>query len=263
MSAVADARMSELDRITDEVAPAGLASELFAIVDSIDAQPSLKRAFTDPTTPEAARESLAGALYDGKVSSGAMKVLREAVQLRWNSGATLVAALERQGVRAELRSALASGSLDNTEEQLFRFGRTVDANHELRAALGNRMAALEGRQQIVTDLLKGKATPSALLLARRAVKARERTFDLTVTSYLALAAALRQQTIAQVTVARPLDDQQAARLKAALTRQLGRSITLQVVVDPAVIGGVRVQVGDEVIEGTVADRLAEARRNLT
>ena len=68
--------------------------------------------------------------------------------------------------------------------------------------------------------------------------------------------------IAVVTVARALTVEQAERLRAALSKQVGREVSLQVTVDPAVIGGVRVQLGDEVIEGTVAGRLDAAERQL-
>ena len=99
-----------------------------------------------------------------------------------------------------------------------------------------------------------------MALARRAVVARERTFAHTIEGYVDLAAEQKNRVVATVRVARPLDADQRRRLQAALARQVGREVVLQEVIDPDVLGGVRVELGDEVIEGTVAGRLDEARR---
>ncbi|MPN53291.1 ATP synthase subunit delta [bioreactor metagenome] len=131
---------------------------------------------------------------------------------------------------------------------------------ELRDALSDNRQPLAARQDIVARLLDGKAAPATVVLARRAVVARERTFADTVDGYLALAAAQRSRAVATVRVAVPLTAEQTARLQNALNKQLGRPVSMHVVVDPAVLGGVRVEVGDEVIDGTVASRLDEARK---
>jgi len=89
------------------------------------------------------------------------------------------------------------------------------------------------------------------------------SFEATVEAYLGLAAEIRARAIATITVARPLEADQKERLQAALQRQLGRQVNLHIIIDPSVLGGARVQVGDEVIEGTVAGRLAAAEKQLT
>jgi F-type H+-transporting ATPase subunit delta len=138
----------------------------------------------------------------------------------------------------------------------------IAADPELRGVLEDRNASAEGRQQLVSDLLDGRALPATVALGRRAIGAANRTVVLTLDSYLRLAAEERSRAIAVVTVARPLTREQADRLRAALSTQVGREVSLQVMVDPAVIGGVRVQLGDEVIEGTVAGKLEAAERQL-
>ena len=122
---------------------------------------------------------------------------------------------------------------------------------------------MPARQQVVDDLLVGKADADTVALARRAVARATVSFEATAERYLGLAAAIRNRAVATVTVAQPLTDEHKQRLQAAIERQLGRQVSLQVVVDPAVLGGARVQVGDEVIEGTVAGRLAAASKQLT
>ena len=109
---------------------------------------------------------------------------------------------------------------------------------------------------------RDRADAATGYLAKRAVAARSTSFELTVQGYLVLAAALRQRALAHVLVARELTAEQRDRLAAALSRQLGRDVNLQVVIDPDILGGVRVTVGDEIIEGTIAGRLDEAHRQL-
>ncbi|QLQ15816.1 MAG: F0F1 ATP synthase subunit delta [Micropruina sp.] len=264
MNATTQARLNELDGVLDAQQPtADLAGELFAIVDVIERQPALRRALTDPSTAERGLSALVEALFGGKVSKAAQTVLIEAAKLRWGSTGGLADAIERQAVRALLSAAQETGRLDEVEDELFRFGRVVAGDPALRSALADRTTDLAARRQLVAELLAGKARPETVELAQRAVAARRRTYDLTVADYLKIAAALRARQIAHVVVARPLTAEQTDRLRAALSKQLGRDLTLQVTIDPNVLGGVRVSVGDEVIEGTVSKRLTDAERQIS
>lgn len=262
-SAAEESRLGALDRVLDEQQPTStLAGELFSVVDAIEGQPTLRRGLTDPGLPEEQRRALARRLLEGRISPAAVQVAEQATGMRWAGGKSLAAAIERQGVRAELRAAQQNGQLDNVEEELFRFARTVVADRGLSAALRDRRATLEARRDLVTTLLDGRAYEATVVLARRAVAGQHGAFDQTVDSYLDLAADLRRRGLATVRVARPLSPEQHDRLRAALSRQVGREVAMHVIVDPEVLGGVRVEMGDEVIEGTVAGRLDEARRRI-
>ncbi len=263
MNAAAEARLSELDRALDahEAGPA-LADDLFAVTDLLAGQPRLRNALADPTMPDDRRRELVGGLLTGRVSAAATAVVAEAAALKWAGPAVLTAAVERQAVRALLTHAQTGGTLDTVEEELFRFARTVDTEPTLRAALDNAAAPVELRRALVDDLLAAKARPETRTLARRAIGTSSRTFAGGVDAQLKLAAALRRRAIATVTVAQPLSEAQRDRLSDALVVQLGRQVNLHVVVDPSVLGGARVQVGDEVIEGTVAGKLAAAHSQL-
>jgi F-type H+-transporting ATPase subunit delta len=269
LDAAIEARSSRgglLGTIVDAVAGAptadvtGLSGDLFTVVDVMEANPSLRRALTDPSTPEDGRRQLAHAVLDGRIGEIAAEVVAEAAAMRWAGGRTLTAALDRQAVRAELIRADREGTLEETEDELFRFARTVESNPELRNALADRAVERAGRQELVRQLLEGRATDATLRLAQRAVAARERTFAHTIEMYITQAAAQKNRVVATVRVASPLTQEQSARLKAVLTRQVGRDVAIQEVVDPSLLGGVRVELGNEVIEGTVAARLQEARR---
>ena len=265
---VSDTQLRALDGVLDDrVGGAGegadlgsLAPDLFAVVDALSSSVALRRAVTDPGSPPGRRQDLVRSLLDGKVSATAVDVVVEATGMRWSGGQTFVAALERQAVRAQLLAAERAGVLDETEDELFRFARLVASDPELRNAFSDRSMPLSARQDLVSDLLNGRAGEATVALARRAVVARERTFAHTIEGYVDLAAAQRNRVVATVRVARPLDPEQRNRLQAALARQVGRDLVVQEVIDPDVLGGVRVELGDEVVEGTVAGRLDEARR---
>ena len=285
MSVAGEARTSELDHVLDRLiergtadrnllqavvakvsgAPteadvASLATDLFAVVDALDSSTALRRALTDPAVSESNRQQLAHNLLDGKVSKTAVQVVTEAIELRWGGGRAMVAAIERQAIRAELIGADQDGNLEDTEDELFRFARLVESNPGLRNALADRMVDLPRRQELVGELLAGRATKATVALAKRAVSARERTFDHTIEGFVTLAAAQKNRVVATVRVARPLDPDQRERLAASLRKQVGREVALQEIVDPGVLGGIRVELGDDVIEGTVAGRLESARR---
>jgi F-type H+-transporting ATPase subunit delta len=286
MSAGSDARLQALDELLDRAeagarssdqgvlknlvaavqgAPSestmvALPGDLFAVVDALDSSVTLRRALTDPGTSEQGRQQLVHQLLDGRVSKVAADLVAEAVAMRWGGGRTLAAALERQGVRSQLMVAERQGNLEETEDELFRFARVVESTPEIRDALSDRGAELSTRRQLVEDLLQGKVSDTTLVLAKRAVGARERTFAHTMEGFVTLAAEQKNRVVATVRVATPLSSEQRARLQTALSRQAGREVMIQEIVDREVLGGVRVELGDEVIEGTVAGRVESARR---
>ncbi|SDB85598.1 ATP synthase F1 subcomplex delta subunit [Raineyella antarctica] len=254
-------RLNSLDLVLDARNPhPGLAEELFMAADLFGSDPALRRAVTDPGAPVEARQQLVSRLLGGRVSEEALTVLREAAGLRWRTAGTFVSAVERQAIRAALAQAQVAGQLDQVEDELFHVNRTVAGSPELRDALSDDRRPLVARQDMAAGLLAGKATPVTITLVRRGVAAHQRTFANTVDGYVALAAAQRNRAVATVRVARPLTGVQSDRLHAALTKQLGRPVTMHVIEDPTVLGGVSVEVGDEVIDGTVASRLDEARK---
>ena len=261
MTVATDARVSSLDRMLDDRQVGDtFASDMFAVVDALEASATLRRAVTDPGTPESARRALVHGLLDGKVDSAVVDLVAEAATLRWAGGRTFAAALERQAVRAQLTVADSRGELEDVEDQLFRFARVVESSPDLRNVLADRALDRTRRQELIGELLRGRATESTSVLAKRAVAARERTFAQTIEGYVTLAAAQKNRVVATVRVAKPLSDEQRERLRAALTKQVGRQVAIQEVIDPDVLGGVLVELGDEVFEGTVSGRLEAARR---
>ncbi len=243
--------------------PEGVADDLFALAGVVDRNASLRRALADPSRDGHAKRGLVVKLFDGRVSGAAVSVLGELAAQRWAAERDLTDATEILAVDALLVGAEESGRIGAVEDELFRFERIVAGSAGLRDALTNRQGDPGGKAQIIESLIGAKVAPESLRLARQAVLApRGRRLDQTIEEYLGRAAARRKQLTAVVTAVAPLTEAQEERLRSALARIYDKAILLQVVVEPEVIGGIRVRVGDEVVDGTVLRRLDEARRHM-
>lgn len=261
-SAVLEGRPVLESALTDGQ-PDVVSDDLFAVTALLDDQATLRRTLIDPTRAAADKDGLVTRLLGGKVSDHALRVVSTLVGQRWSRERDLTDTLERFAVEALLKGAGDEGGLDRVEEELFRFERVVAGAPELRDALGNRHGDNKGKAELVSDLLRDKARPETVRLARQAVLApRGRRFDRTIEEYLDIAAERRQQLIAVVTTAVELSDEQQARLSGALQRTYDKPVLLQVVLDEDVVGGIRIEIDDEVVDGTVLRRLDEAKRHL-
>lgn len=254
-------RLNELNGVLDagQLDPA-TAGQLFDVTDAVATSSALRRTLSDPALEPQAKAGLVQNLFGGRVNEQALAVLKRAAELRWPSSSAMVEALDRQGVSAALHGANNRGALDEVIDQLFRFGRLSQSDPDLQAALNDRRAPLQARRQLVGNLLVDRADPVTIELSTRALSAPGRSFAHALDSYLAIAADLRGRTVARVTVARPLADDQEQRLRESLSRTAGRPVDLQIDVDPSVIGGARVALGDQVIDGTVSSKLTEISR---
>lgn len=164
---------------------------------------------------------------------------------------------------ALLEIAKAEGVLDTVEDELFRFSRTLAQENRLRSALTDIQLPAEHRAAMVSELLGAKASPHTVNLIRFIVEqGRARDLPSIVESLVALAAAERQKAIAEVRSAIAVDGHQREQLRAAIERATGKVVEVKVVVDPSVIGGLLVQVGDVVFDGTIRRRLSLAREGL-
>ena len=241
-----------------------LAEELFAVSAVVDGNASLRRALADPSRDGADKQALARALFGGKVGETTTGLVAEVAAQRWSAERDLGDTLESLAVQTLLASAEREGRIDRVEDELFRFERIVAGDPALRDTLSSRNTDGAGKAALVHALLDGKAAPETVRLAEQAVRVpRGRRLDRVLEAYLELASRRRDELTARVTVAASLTEQQSARLRSALESHYGKAVTLQVVLDPTVMGGIRVQVGDEVVDGTVLRRLDEARRHVT
>lgn len=159
--------------------------------------------------------------------------------------------------------AKAEGSLAAVEEELFRVARTIEGSDELRNVLTDQAVPVERRQGIVEDLLGGRASTVTTALVSFVVGVgRGRHLPAIIDRLVERAAEERSQAVAEVRSAIPLDDTQRDRLAAALSTATGKQVSVKVIVDPAILGGIVAQVGDTVIDGSVRTRLARLRETL-
>ncbi|MBV9096075.1 MAG: F0F1 ATP synthase subunit delta [Streptosporangiaceae bacterium] len=248
--------------ITSVAAATRLGNELFAVAGLFDTEHMLRRALSDPGKPAAEKGAVAAALLHGKVAGRTEALVVAAAESRWASPGDLADAIEQIAIEAMVLGGDAAGTLDDLEDELFRFGRVVAAQPELRAALASP-APVQVKQELVGALLDGKVTPVTLTLVNQLVAhPRGRQLNEALDLAAQAAARRRQQLIAVVRSAVELSPEQRGRLAAALAASYGHQVHLNVVIDPAVVGGISVQIGDELIDGTAASRLAEVRRKL-
>ena len=256
-----------LDEVLAAVSAAGTGSgdlgvELFDIVATLDREPALRRVLTDPSTESEAKAGLAEQVFGGKISADALTVLRVAVSGRWASGRDLTDGLETAGVTALVASADSAGDLDAVETELFEVGRFVRSDAELRQVVSDRGLPSSAKGELLRTLLGGKVSGTTLALASQAAAARTGSFERALTAFGVVAAERRSRLLAEVRVATELAESDKTRLAAALAKKYGREVHLNIVVDPSIVGGIAVSVGDEVVDGSMSTRLEVARRRL-
>jgi len=243
--------------------PLGVGDSLFAVAAVLDSQPSLRSALTDPARSGDDKAALVQSLLGGKMSDQVIDLLGGMARSRWSAPRDLAEAAALLGVDAVLVSAQQHDRLDAVQDELFHFGSTVTAHPELRLALTDRALPVERKSDLLTALLQDKSTVEAARLVVHAVtEPRGTSLEANLKRLAEAAAARRERQVATVTTAAPMSEQQRERLRSALAGQLGYSVQLNVVIDPDVVGGLRVAIGDEVIDGTLATRFDDAQRRI-
>lgn len=234
--------------------------DLFGTADLFRAEPGLRRVATDVSIPGEAKADLLRGVLGDKVSAEALDVVTTAVSKRWTAGRDLADALEQLGVVATVRST--GSDATRLEDEVFAVGRLVQANPELRDALSDPARSRGDKADLVKGLLGDKVLPATVTLVQQSLSGSHRTVAVALAAYQKVAAEVRGEGVATVRVARALDDADRDRLARALARSYGHDVHLNVIVDPEVIGGIRVEIGDDVIDGTVSSRLDDAGRKL-
>jgi F-type H+-transporting ATPase subunit delta len=251
-------------RLPDAAGSGEVSDGLYAVADLLDREPSLRRALTDPASSPGSRRQLVERLLGQQLPPLPLQVLQDVVAQAWSRPEELRDGVEHVAATAALRAAEGSGELDDVEDELFRFARLLEREPALRAALTDPGLPDERKTALVRDLLGGKARDTTIRLVEVSVtRPRGRSIETALEALSTMAAQRRERYVAHVRAAVPLDERQTERLQSSLTRIYGREVALQVDVDPSVIGGVQVRVGDEVLDGTVTRRLETARRGLS
>lgn len=236
---------------------------LLSVMDTIDSSPGLRRALTEPTREGADKVAVVTALFGGKVPDEVVDLLAGMVRSRWSTDADLPDAVNILALGSVLAGAEARGELERVEEELFRVTRLLAENRDLRLALADVDIPVAQRVALVDSVFSGKVTEETATVLRRAVGSRrERSITSALTLASEMAAQRRHRLVAVVTAAAPLSSAQVARLAEILGRAYGREVQVNLAVDPSVVGGLRIQIGDDMVDSTMLTRLDEARRRL-
>ena len=239
------------------------AEELFSIGVALSTSVQLRNILSDPSGAEKAKHGALNAVFGKKVSKEALAFAQTLSGLRWSRGGDLVTAFEQLGVYTVASIAAGNKELSTLESELFSVQQLIDSDEDLQQAFSSRQASTDSKVALIKKLTDKKVSENTDLLVRFAVEgARHRRLSLVLEGYGKQVSAVAERLVATVTVAAPLEKAQLERLEKALAKTYGQELNLNVEIDPGVIGGVKVQVSGEIIDGSVATRLNQARMQL-
>ncbi len=233
---------------------------LFGAGRVIGSSSQLLSALGDAAADAAAKVTLVRAVFSTSVTPRALDLLAAAVSERWSSHDDLLAGIEELGLRA---TALSSPADLSVESELFAFGNTVSSDAGLELALSSKLGRPAAKVELVDTLLTGKVSGQTLAIVRHLMQQpRGRRIGELLRHAASVVADQAGTSIATITSASVLTPAQLDRLTKNLSIRNGRALTINQVVDKALVGGVRVQIGDLVIDGSIATRLADLRLQL-
>ncbi|OMC19624.1 F0F1 ATP synthase subunit B/delta [Mycobacterium colombiense] len=259
-------KFSTIAKDLDSKALSSLSSELVEVAQMLDREIVVTRYLTVPAEDGAPRVQLIERLLSGKVGDVTLDVLRSAVSERWSANSDLIDAIEHVSRQALLEVAEREDKVDDVEEQLFRFSRALDAEPRLAILLGDYSVPVEGRVGLLRKVLEsasGRVNPITMALLVQTVELlRGQNADEAIQFLAEVAVARRGEIVAQVSAAAELSDAQRARLTDVLARIYDHPVAVQLQIDAELLGGLLISVADEVIDGTLASRLAAAQAQL-
>lgn len=238
-----------------------LASHLLAVADAMDSQYLLRRSLSEPNATTEQLMHLVDTLFGNSVLADAVDIVKVAVQQSWPSAEALAAAIRDEAIRVAWRAAISSRAVEPARREVLALVDIIAGDQALATAVGDTSRDLVDRQALVAALVV-KAKPVVALLASCAVADQRDTFAANLSGSLDCLASLRGHLRAHVTTAVAMTADQASAMEAQLRRIYGRPIDLETTIDARVVGGVRADVGGDVIDGSVRARLNIAREQL-
>lgn len=263
MSSVSQVANQQVQQAIAGLSSSSVGAELFTVANLLEAEHSLRRNLSDSGLSPDARQGLVADLLSNKISSEAAKVVKAIVSARWSSDSDLVNAVESAGALVLLAETEKSGHQSRVEEEVFYFARLIDSQADLQMALSDPSSTPQGKVKLIADLLSGRAHADTITLVSQYVShPRGRRIGKALDELSVLAAARQNRLVATVTSAVAISDNHKSRIDAALSRIYGQEVLIDTVIDESVVGGVSVQIGDDVIDGTISTRIQQALRQL-
>jgi F-type H+-transporting ATPase subunit delta len=242
---------------------AQFSSDLFTVLTVLSSSVGLRRALTDNSRDAESKAELISNLIGKNITDSAKTLFSQAASLRWSNPAEIADAIENLAVESASAAADKSGELEKLENQLFDFARVLIANPDFRQALNTASDTDTNKVALLDSVVNGKYSLHTINLLKRVVVLRRgRSIDATLATYSHYVSNSRNRLVAHVKTAIALTESQTSSLIAALTKQMGREVHVNIEIDPKVLGGISIRYADDVIDGTVVNRLAEASRAL-
>ncbi|MBG6054557.1 F-type H+-transporting ATPase subunit delta [Salinibacterium sp. CAN_S4] len=255
--ALAEARTALGSLDTGNALEAG--QQLFSAGRVIGDSAQLRSMLADPSVAATEKGAVIDSLFSS-FGSSARALLSGLVASRWSTQDQLLAGIEEIGIRAVARSAPGGLSI---ESELFAFGAAVSSDAELELAVGSKLGSNAAKSALVGALLKGKSSEQSLAILNHLVQQpRGRRIGGLIRTAASIVADEAGLAVATITSAAPISAAQVDRLRVGLSKSYGRDLEVNLVVDPSIVGGIRVQVGDDVIDGSVSTRINELRLKL-
>jgi len=240
-----------------------LSDDLASVARLLLREPILARHLAEASGQTDAKKALLQQLLGGKVGAAALDLLDAAVSIRWSTTADFVDSVEHLARLSLMVRAERENQAEEVAEQLFRFSRVLESQPQLNTLLSDFSAPADGRVSLLRSVLgSGAGDTAGALLAQTVELLRGQRADDAVAQLAELAITRRGELVAEVSAAADLTESQRTRLTAVLARIYHHPVSIQLNVDPALLGGLAVTVGDEVIDGTLSARLTAAENKL-
>ena len=239
-----------------------LSNDLFAVVNVLGQNVALRRAITDPSRHSEEKAAFLKELLGSRISDKALAIASTAVTQRWSSPSDLLIAMEQIAIQAEAGAANARGELDKLEEEIFSFSRALVANQDLRNTLNGNPQVITEKRTLVNEILKGATASTKALVSQIVNGLWGRSIENALSDIAHATAEHRNLVVAHVQSAIDLTADQKSKLATALSKQIGQAVRVNVETNPKVIGGVSIRFRDELIDGTVISRMADASQAL-
>jgi len=239
------------------------ATDLFVVADAISGSTQLRGILSDTSTESAAKNALIERVFSAKVSSNAVEFVKKVAALRFSRSIDLVVVLEQLGVHAASATAAKTSVLSRVEAELFSFQQAVASDRDLQFALSNKSAPRETKLALVNALIGSKAHAVTQAIINQAVGAsRGRRVAIVLDQFAKQVAAYGESLVANVTVSKELEQSQIERLRSTLAGTYGQQVSLNIEVDPSILGGMVIQIAGEIIDGSVSTRLQNLKLQL-
>ncbi|GAB3076367.1 F0F1 ATP synthase subunit delta [Corynebacterium aquatimens] len=241
---------------------AQIGTELFMVVDQLDSERSLRVAVADTALDAEQRVGIMNDVFGSKVAEPTAQILREAAQQEWSNPRELRTGLVNLGRRALLRGAEKQGQLEQVENELYQLSRIIEREPELGQLLSDRTAPADQKRSLLASVLYGKVTVITEALALQVIGRPEKNPADDIAAVARDAAALTGKAVAEVVTAEELSGEQRDALAAKLGHIYGREMAIHSEVDPSLLGGMTIRVGDEIIDGSTRGKLQRLRADL-